>query len=152
MNVTFYATASDSRKIQKSLTLIHSSDTVKLKEDTSIVNPVLTVTIFDNYYQVNYIYIKEFHRYYFVTDIKSVANSVIEIHCHADVLMSNASSILNMRAIIKRNTSVYNNYLVDPQRKVLCYPTQTILNFPKSKQFNTSLQYVLTVAGGKGSV
>lgn len=152
MNVTFYATASDNRKIQKTLTSIKISDSVKLKEDTSIVNPVLTVTIFDNYYQCNYVYIKEFHRYYFVTDIKSIANGVIEIHCHVDVLMSNASSILNMRAIIKRNTSIYNNYLVDNQRKVLCYPTQTIINFPSSKQFNTSLQYVLTVAGGKGSV
>ena len=151
MKVTFYATASDKRKVQKTLTSLYSSSAVKLKDNTSIINPKLLITTFDHFNQCNYVYIEEFNRYYFVTDIQSISNGVLQISCHVDVLMSNYSSILKMQAIVKRNTNHYNNYLVDNQRKVLCYPTQTILNFPKDKQFNTTLQYVLTVAGGEGS-
>lgn len=152
MNVTFYVTNSDKRKLNKTLSTVCNYNAVKLKDSTSIIDPILIVTAFDNFPHCNYLYIKEFNRYYFVEDIISLANNLLEFRCHVDVLMSNKDKIYSMSGIVKRNTNLFNDYLVDNNRKVLCYPTQTIINFPSSSGFNTNLQYILTVAGGRGSV
>ena len=60
-----------------------------LKENTSIVNPVFIVeTPIDVLSNYNYVYIYKFSRYYFITDMVTINNSLTEIYLHVDVLMS----------------------------------------------------------------
>ena len=147
MNVTFYATATDRRKLDKSLVQIHADSGVVLKDDNSLTNVYLDVHAFSNWEQVNYIYVDAFRRYYYAKP-EPLKGGMIRFKCHTDVLMSNKDEILNLSAIINRSTSVPNDYLVDSEQGLLNYKTQRILNFPTSMSFSTSLTYILAVAGG----
>lgn len=75
-----------------------------LKEDTSILNPVfdcvgVPVT-------VNYIYVSDFGRYYYVTDVSRVGKDRLNISCSIDVLASYKSSIGGTTAFVERSSSV----------------------------------------------
>ena len=61
----------------------------------------------------NYAYIKEFNRYYFVTDIISLNRNLWRINLRCDVLMSFYGGIKNLNALISRNEFTFNNYIVD---------------------------------------
>lgn len=153
MNVILYGTSSDRRKLNKTLTTLNEYNNVVLKDSpNSLTDPTITVGTFSTWKQCNYMYIAEFGRYYFVNDIRELSGGRIEIVAHVDVLMSNKERIKALKAIINRSSSVANSYLVDGEQGVLNYRNQKILNFPVANKFNQSLQYVLTVAGGEGSV
>ena len=69
------------------------SDTrnVKIKDDTSIDRPVFILTGND----FNYNYAKWNDHYYFIDDIKSIHNNLIEVSCILDVLATYKDYILN---------------------------------------------------------
>lgn len=146
MNVIFYGTASDRRSVNKILTQIHNSS-LKLKDNDDIINLSIDVDTFSNWEQVNYIYVEDFHRYYYAKP-EPLRGGIIRFKCRPDVLMSNREDILNLSAIINRSASVSSDYLVDSEQGLLNYKTQKIINFPSSMAFNTSLTYILAVAGG----
>lgn len=149
MVIKTYTTASDPRKVDKALRLLNQFDNVVIKDlPDSLTDPVIVSSVNENWTNVNYIYIEEYHRYYNVVDVRKLFGGRIEIVCHVDVLMSNASRIKSLKAIVSRSTSSGNPYLVDGERSLLNYRTQRIINFPTNKQFNSELTYVLTVAGG----
>ena len=152
MQVTLYATASDRRKLNKTLVLIADKDNVTLKDSpNSLTDPTIILGTFTNWKQCNMVYIPDFGRYYFVNDIRELSGGRLQLMCHVDVLMSNQQSILNLNAIVDRSSNSGNQYLVDSEQGVLNYRKQEIINFPADKRFNSSLQYILTVAGGSGS-
>lgn len=97
----------------------------KIKDPTTVTNPVLIFNKLNNYGQqeqmtiYNYIYIPLFLRYYFVTDWKYI-NGAWEAYCHVDVLASFKSSIGNTSAYIERSASSYNGDLID-----VLYPATT---------------------------
>ncbi|MDD7316764.1 MAG: hypothetical protein PUG55_04985, partial [Bacillales bacterium] len=61
----------------------------------------------------NYVYIKEFNRYYYVTDIISLNRNLWRLNMHVDVLMSFKENIYDINAFITRNEFEYNNLIVD---------------------------------------
>lgn len=86
-----------------------------LKTACDVVNPVITITDTDaNILRVNYVNIREFNRFYFVTNIVSVRNGVWELSLHCDVLMSFSEHIINnTKGVIIRNEFDSNNLLPD---------------------------------------
>lgn len=145
MNVIFYGTSSDKKSVNKQLTEIYS-DSIVLKDNNSLTDVVIDAVIFDNWQQVNYVYVDSLRRYYYAKPEPLIGNT-IRFKCHVDVLMSNRESILNLNALINRSSSS-NEYLVDNEQALLNYKTQHIINFPTNMAFNNSLTYILTVAGG----
>ena len=92
---------------------------VELKNDTSILNPVILIrtaslpvptvapsTVF------TYAYIAKFTRYYFVTDWVYVAG-IWECHLSIDVLASHKVMIGATSAYIERSASAYNGDIID---------------------------------------
>lgn len=73
-----------------------------LKASTSIINPVLKVTDFDD--SMNYFSIPEFDRYYFITDIVHVNSDICEVYGKVDTLASHKGAILNTNAYVLRAT------------------------------------------------
>ena len=57
-----------------------------LKEETSITNPTIRISYNGALQNVNYFYVPQFQRYYFVTDIRSIRNNIWDISGHCDVL------------------------------------------------------------------
>ena len=146
LSVTLMNNSSPVEQIIKVLTSGPSASCA-LKENTSVLNPVIIIRSSDNIFSYNYMYIQEFERYYFIDDIISVNNNVWEIHAHVDVLETYANAILSNTAVIKRQANQYNLYLDDPEFKT--YNTETIqtLKFKNGAGMSKNLKYILTVNG-----
>lgn len=144
MTFTICTNASEINAVDKELTVVATLTGV-LKESTSITDPVITVSDITQYITaINYAYIPEFGRYYFVTDIRSVTNNLWEISMHVDVLYTYRDAIRANNAIIERNEAEYDLKLNDGLFKTQQNPRIATFNFPAG--FNT-WDFVLAVAG-----
>lgn len=121
-----------------------------LKNKTSCENPVIEIEKASNpiTYDYNYMYIDEFKRYYYITDIVNVSANRWEIHAHVDVLFSFIGDIRKMRVIIDKsedetNANMYMNdgsFVMDSRKY------DEIKRFPSGLNENGS--YILICAGG----
>ena len=118
-----------------------------LKDDTSVLDPVIILQTSDNIFNYNYMYISDFGRYYFIKDIKSLNNNRWEVSAHVDVLETYKNSILANNAVIRRQQNKYNLYLDDPEYKT--YNTESIetIKLKNGSGFTKNLKYILTVNG-----
>lgn len=116
-----------------------------LKNETSIVNPTIIIECnVSDFSLCNYMSIPEFDRSYFVTDIRSIKNGLVEFTCHVDVLSSFAPYIRSNRAIIEKQENAWNLYLDDGTFRVYQNPMVLTKMFPSG--FDT-WEFVLAVAG-----
>ena len=87
------------------------------RESVSITD--LTIVIESNTFpNFNYVYIDKFKRYYFVNDIRIIANNLFEIDLSVDPLMSYKDALLEMSAFVDRNENTQNPYLIDKKRVI----------------------------------
>ena len=148
MNVTLYKNTSEKAKVGKTLTSA-SVHTGTLREGCEVVNPTIIVEG-NNLSDFNYMYIPEFHRYYFITGITSVKKGLWQIDGHCDVLESYKEQIKAQKAVIARQEQKYNLYLNDPEWKV--YTNKQVLTRTFPRGFLDTGVYYLTVVGGYDNV
>jgi hypothetical protein len=142
--VVLQTNSSPKNQLDKSLTGILSL-TGNLKENSSIVDPVILVQApLSTIAAANYMTISAFNRSYFITDMVSVRNSLVEIHGHCDVLSSFSAGIRSNTAIVYRQENDWNLYLDDGSFQV--YNNPMVLTRPFPSGF-TTLEFVLAVAG-----
>lgn len=135
---------SESNRLTKTLTDILSLSGT-LKTETSIIDPVILVEAdLSTLTGCNYCTIQAFGRSYFVTNIRSIRNGLVEISCHVDVLSTYATQIRANRAIVQRQENEWNLYLNDGVFKTYQNPQTVTKVFPAG--FGTK-HYFLTVAG-----
>lgn len=147
INVSFYNTSSDPRMINKKLTLV-SSLNCDLLDSTDITKPVILTGNPAALHNVNYMYIADFSRYYFVkTEI--VNGSICKITGNCDVLMSFKSGVLATKILLDRTSNDnYNNlYLADEKIRKYAYERTQIKLFPNNV-LNRDGYCVLITAGG----
>ncbi len=143
-NIVLQRNKSEKIRMDKSLTNITTLSGT-LKQETSIVDPVVLVQCnLSDVAQCNYATISAFDRKYFVTDIVSVRNGLVEIHMHVDVLTTYKSQLKDCTGITKRQQKKWNLYLNDGSFKVYQNPKVLTKSFPSG--FNT-MEFVLAVAG-----
>ena len=144
-NIKLQSNTSDIRKLDKEISDILSLDGV-LREQTSIIDPVIRVEAdLSDLTRCNYMTIDAFGRSYFITDIKSITDTIVEISGHVDVLSTYKSAIRRNNAIIKKQYQEFNLYLNDGSLKIYQDPRVQCKEFPSG--FNTQ-EFVLAVAGG----
>lgn len=126
----------------------------ELRDQCSVLSPKILMRINDvsDLKNVNYMHIGEFGRYYYITDIISVRNTLIEVSGHVDVLSTYRTQILGNDAIIARSglKGNYNTYLQDSE--LATYQDSYVCNyrFPHNfKHDNDNL--ILAVAGAAQS-
>lgn len=117
-----------------------------LKDDCSILRPVIDITTSDSIITYNYMYISDLERYYFIDDIVSLHHAKWRITGHVDVLETYKNSILAQKCVVKRQSKLFNLYLDDPEFHVLNYERIQTLKFP-ANNFSKTLKYVLVVNG-----
>lgn len=150
ISIAFYSNASEKNVVDKNIISQFQTSTVDLKDSCSVTDPVLIVNVTStNTIQkliraVNYCYITDFRRYYYVTNITILRNAVFEVSCHVDVLMSYKDSIRSNTAIILRQENNFNLYLNDGVFK--CYQNPVVITREFPGGF-TGHSYVLAVAG-----
>lgn len=117
MTITLYENKSEKNKVHKEITE-KSVKVGRLRENTSIVTPMFTIEgVFSELSQANYIYVAEFRRYYYITDMVQIAGNLTQISCRVDVLMSFKDEILANTAVIARQEAKFNRYLNDANFK-----------------------------------
>ena len=145
MTIKFYNNLSDKVVVDKNITQIGSDMTGTLRDDCSIVDPVIKVEgiVGSNLASCNYAYIEEFGRYYYITNIVC-SGKLFEVHMHVDVLMSYKSGIRSNSAVISRQENNYNLYLQDGVFKTYSQPHIQIAQFPNGF---TDFNFIFSVAG-----
>lgn len=143
-SISLMRNSSPKEQLDKSLsTLATVSGT--LKESTSIINPVIKIQCdVSDYANCNYMYIPEFDRFYFVTDITSISDTIAEFSGHVDVLTTYKDQIRGNSAIVRRQENSWNLYLNDGSFKVYQNPMVLTKSFPNGF---TAHEFVLAVAG-----
>lgn len=143
-NITIQKNNSEKNRVNKDLDDLLSLDGT-LKNGTSIVNPVIRVKAnLATLKNANYATINSFGRKYFIVDIKSLTNNIVEITCHVDVISSFYNQYKTNSAIIKRQQDDWNLYVNDGAFLTYQY-TQTVTK-PFPNKFNNQ-EYVLIIAG-----
>ena len=97
MNVKFYNLAKRNNSTKRPGGDGLSKD-IKLKDATSVMSPVFFVQGF-NPVSYNYVYVTDWNRYYFITDVKQVEN-MWEIACIEDVLATYKNEIGQSPAMV----------------------------------------------------
>lgn len=142
MTITLMATGSPANMVTKT-TLTVDTLNGALRYPTSLTDPTITIER-SSPTGFNYFYIPEFGRYYFLTGVASVANNLISITGHVDVLMTYSSEIRALKAVVRRQENKYNLYLDDGIFKSYQNTKHKIITFPYN--FN-EYSYVLALAG-----
>lgn len=146
MEVIFYTNHSTKDTLNKTLieriTLNATEKYIK-----NITSPTLILSNNDTLQNtVNYAYIPEYNRYYFIEGKNKDMGGTLEITLRVDVLMSFKNSIRQARGILDRSTVGGSPYLVDEEIKILSKIDEKTINFPNS--FSQEINYVLTTFGG----
>lgn len=151
MTITLYKNLSESIVVNKNIQQI-GVVTGTLRSTSSILNPTLAIEWNENIQLVNYIYINEFERYYYVGDIVSLINGMWEINCRVDVLMTYRDNIKQLNAVIARQELSYNLYLEDNRLLTTSRRIYTTLAFPNrvnpANVDDNAPSFIFTCAGG----
>lgn len=143
-NIELKINNSEQNKLNKDTKTIMMVSGV-LKEETSIIDPVIKIECeLSDVTGCNYLSIPVFGRSYFVNDIRSIRNGLVEFSCHVDVLSTYAEQIKNNTGIIKRQENEWNLYLNDGTFKVYQNPNVLTKAFPSGF---TTQEFVLAIAG-----
>ena len=155
---TGYNNSSNPRIADKNLNVISHLEGISctLKNDCSVQQPVIILRDTHNvHHNLNYFYIQEFDRYYYITDITLIRDDLYQVSGKTDVLTTafkrvdgdGNSRLGKCQGIVYRSQSdqCYNLYLDDGYFKVQNRPK--IQTKPFSNSFNTH-SFVMMVAGG----
>ena len=114
MNIRFYKTFSKRRNSTKQVgTATYSTHTCTLKQPTSMHDPVVQLATSEMLY--TYAYIPDWSSYYFVQDVVSLHNGLVEYHLIEDVLATYKTTIGSMTARIGFSSSNWDPYVPDPR-------------------------------------
>lgn len=147
MKATFYNNASDERYLNKSITAKYSNIDVEVITPASIVRPSFRLSSGLLGQSVNYVYVKELERYYYIRNW-TMDNGFVILECEVDVLMSFKKAIKEQNVIVSRQEHKYNLYQNDDRFKLYNYQAVKTIAFDSSDgfDFNTT-NYVLAVVG-----
>lgn len=142
-NITFMNNQEELNKISKKPSSVMTLSG-HLREEADIVNPVINVEYSGTLTNVNYMWIPEFHRYYFITKVESIRTGLWRVYAHCDVLKTYADAILGTPCVVARNENRYNLMLNDSFFKVYSNPRLQIAKFPAKFSGES---YVLVMKG-----
>ena len=151
MNVILYNNKSDKRQLVKNITEIKTLAAVA-KGDINIISPTLIIQNTDMT-NINYCYITELKRYYFLTNYTYITGQRIELHCNVDVLMSYSDGIKRLKVNVLRYEKIQPSYITDSRIPLFSSTKQRVIEFPDNI-FNLAnpsaddKNFLLNIVGG----
>ena len=143
-SITLQINNSEPIKVDKDISTIATYNGT-LREGTSIIDPIIKIECdLTDVKRCNYLTIPSFGRSYFVKDMVSVRNGLVEFTCHVDVLRTYVSEIRRNSGIVKRQENLWNLYLNDGSLKVYQNPQVVTKEFPSGF---SGLHFILGIAG-----
>lgn len=147
MAIVSFGSFSKRRNSTKQPVSLADQKTVTLKESCSQDRPVFICTG-NNF---NYNYCMWDSKYYFIDEIISLKNNLIEIHCIMDPLATYKAEILASTQFVSYSSASGNTWLADTRIPVL-KSTVSSKNTAGLPFINTAGFYVLSVVGGDTGV
>lgn len=145
MTVTLYKTANDPRVVNKTLTAVGNAISATAKGSFSIISPTLILDYTGTMTGVNYFYISDFGRYYYITDISLDIGGRIVLSGAIDVLKTYSNSILNTTATVIRSESVGKPTMVPDSKLPINPNTKDLKTAYKSFTPNGSNLYLVRI-------
>lgn len=142
MQLTLYKTTDVPNQLVKNLSPVGGYIEGNLKGPCDIINPVITVQLNAFPSTVNYAYVEEFNRYYFVTNIICEINGLYTLEMQVDPLVTWRTALQSKYAVIERQENEYNLYLQDPAFRTEQKTRTQIMKFPSG--FGQTPEIVLT--------
>ena len=130
MTIFLYYNKSDRIKLIKRLTEIAEIEGT-IREPTSLIDPVIVLQ-YNSVVGYNYCYIPEFERYYFIDDLVSIRNGLVEIHCHVDVLNTYGNAVRELHAFVARSNVNYDGTIIDERALFGQYEKKEIIVTPQA--------------------
>ena len=143
MTIKLYKNLTDKNHLDKDITQIGPDITGHLRNDCSIVDPIVLLELNVDLTNCNYAYITEFGRYYFINNIV-IKGKLYEVKMHVDVLSTYKDVIRSNTAIVSRQANNYNLYLQDGVIKTYANPHIQVAQFPSGF---TDFNFIFSVAG-----
>ena len=145
MIINLYTMHDEKNKLNKTLSNSLQLEGT-LKQETSVINPSIIIENI-NPTTYNYVFIPEFGRYYFITDIESIRTNIWRIHATVDVLMSFNQAINNCDVILSDTEKMGDeSYMSGEQWRTLVKSVTDVINFPNG--LNSTGEYILITSGG----
>lgn len=153
-NLKLYHNESDDITVVKSLETLASME-IKFLDNTDMLRPRLILSTSTDLRRCNYFYIKDFDRYYFVTN-REVDKQRYIIDGKVDTLSSHYKKLEDQGVIVKRSASedLINLYLNDPKFVLLNMPRIQLKSFDNGFKYQGSKvkNFILTINGsGQGA-
>lgn len=145
MQGKFYNNKSDARYMNKSIDLKYDNIPLEVLTPASVVRPILKVSSGLIGQNVNYVYVSELERYYYIRNW-IMENGHVQLECEVDVLMSFKDAIKQQNVILARQEKNYNLYQVDNKMKLLNAPATRVIEFPSGFDYSTQ-EFVLILTG-----
>jgi hypothetical protein len=145
IDVVLQTSSSPVEKIGKTLTT-GNTYSCALKDNCSILKPVIIIRTTDTISAYNYMYIQNFGRYYFIDDIVTLHDGVWQISAHVDPLDTFMEELMLQDVIVNKQSTKGNKYLNDGSFVSQVNEFNTSYNF--SGGFNDSGTFILICAGG----
>lgn len=144
--INLYVNKSDNNVVDKNITAIHSNVNYEFKTETSQTDPIIFIdrSLWND--SINYVYVEELKRFFFIKDVKFMTGKIIALECHVDVLTSFKESIKTCECILDRQERQANLYFNDNEFYALNKDTVSTLKFPHSFTKNGAM--ILVVMGG----
>ena len=127
MRIIFYTNNSDSNELNKNINLVTELQCNVNRDNLDILSPILFLSYFDiKKLNINYCYIEELNRYYFINSYTIEKNNLIKLQLETDVLMTFKNDILLSSGIVKETKNNQNNFssqfeLLDTKQQKILY-------------------------------
>ena len=143
MDILLYTNNSDSNVLNKDIVLQKQLVCYANKENIDILSPTILLSYIDiKTLNINYCYIKELNRYYYINSYKYEKNHLLKLTLQTDVLMTFKDNILLSSGIVK-NTKNIQNY--NSNFEVLDTSTEKIITFENNLFSNENKLYLVAV-------
>lgn len=158
MTIDLYNCSADRRKLDKSANMTAITGLNGLScaptNTVNLLNPEFLIDYDASYLNANYLYCRDFDRYYYVNNIRFDTAGRLILPCTSDRRMTACNSIKAMQATILRAESLGQPTKI-PDNKLPVYPNKkdiTSIVIPEtSNTLSTTAtwSYLLTVIGGE---
>ena len=147
VDVTLYYNADKNIVAQKNLTSVGSFEG-DFRATADVLRPTLIIQA-EIPASANYVYIPDFHRYYYISTRREITKDLTEFALYVDVRKSFYNSLLTNRGIVARNTNNYNMYLPDNRIPISARKALSIKKFTGDGPFAVGAKSIsMTVFGG----
>lgn len=141
MRIIFYTNNSDSNELNKNINLVTELNCNVNRDNLDILSPILFLSYFDiKELNINYCYIEELNRYYFINSYTIEKNNLIKLQLETDVLMTFKNDILLSSGIVKETKNNQNNFssqfeLLDTKQQKILYFSDGDNKFSEDKLY-----------------